>query len=209
MRAFAPFSAAAILAWTIAPVGSRVDWGQYALSAVLALVAGVLAIGATRGHNGSRLGLVPAALLFLAGVAFLRNSVGGSSSGTSALAMIPVFHTALYSRSRRDLGAVVAGVGLFYLLPILIVGPPSYPHSQYRSAVLTVAVSAIIGFATQQLVASVRRRASEARQRERMLEQLVDVVHRLFDSPHPADRRLPGRQVDLQRHDRAALRAHH
>ena len=185
MRAFAPFSAAAILAWTIAPLGSRVDWGQYALSAVLALVAGVLAIGATRGRNGSRLGLVPAALLFLAGVAFLRNSVGGSSSGTSALAMIPVFHTALYSRSRRDLGAVVAGVGLFYLLPILIVGPPSYPHSQYRSAVLTVAVSAIIGFATQQLVASVRRRASEARQRERMLEQLVDVVHRLFDSPHP------------------------
>jgi diguanylate cyclase (GGDEF)-like protein len=185
VRAFAPFSAAAILAWTIALVGSRVHWGQYALSAVLALVAGVLATSATRERDGSRLGLVPAALLFLAGVAFLRNSVGGSSSGTSALAMIPVFHTALYSRSRRDLGAVVAGVGLFYLLPILIVGPPSYPHSQYRSAVLTVAVSAIIGFATQQLVASVRRRASEARKRERMLEQLVDVVHRLFDSPHP------------------------
>ncbi len=184
-RAFAPFSAAAILAWTIGPVGSHVDWGQYALSAVLALAAGMLAIGATRGRNGSRLGLVPAALLFLAGVAFLRNSMGGSSSGTSALAMIPVFHTALYSRSRRDLGAVVAGVGLFYLLPILIVGPPSYPHSQYRSAVLTVAVSAIIGFATQQLVASVRRQASEARTREGMLEQLVDVVHRLFDSPHP------------------------
>ena len=48
-----------------------------------------------------------------------------------------------------------------------------------------MAVSAIIGFATQQLVASVRRQASEARDRERMLEQLGDVVHRLFDSPHP------------------------
>jgi diguanylate cyclase (GGDEF)-like protein len=118
-------------------------------------------------------------------VAFLRDSAGGSSSGTSALAMIPVFHTALYSRSRRHLAVVVAGVGLFYLLPILIVGPPAYPHSQYRSAVLTVAVSAIIGFATQQLVASVRRQASQARDRERMLEQLGDVVHRLFDSPHP------------------------
>jgi diguanylate cyclase (GGDEF)-like protein len=51
--------------------------------------------------------------------------------------------------------------------------------------VLSVAVSAIIGFATQELVASVRRQASEARDRERMLEQLGDVVHRLFDSPHP------------------------
>ncbi len=184
-RAFAPFSAAAVLAWAIAPVGSHVQWGQFALSSLLAVAAGVLAIGATRDRDGARLGLVPAALLFLAGVAFLRNSVGGSSSGTSALAMIPVFHTALYSRSRRHLGVVVAGVGLFYLLPILIVGPPAYPHSQYRSAVLTVAVSAIIGFATQQLVASVRRQATEARDRERMLEQLGDVVHRLFDSPHP------------------------
>ena len=130
-------------------------------------------------------GLVPAALLFLAGVAFLRNSVGGSTSGTSALAMIPVFHTALYSRSRRQLAVVVAGVGLFYLLPMLIVGPPSYPQSQYRTAALSVTVSSIIGFATQQLVASVRRQASQARERERMLQQLGDVVHRLFDSPHP------------------------
>jgi diguanylate cyclase (GGDEF)-like protein len=185
LRAFAPFSAAAVLAWTVVLVGSHVQWGQYALSSVLALAAGVLAIWATRQREASRLGLVPAALLFLAGVAFLRNSVGGSSSGTSALAMIPVFHAALYSRSRRQLSVVVAGVGLFYLLPILIVGSPAYPHSQYRSAVLSVAVSAIIGFATQQLVASVRRQASEARDRERMLEQLGDVVHRLFDSPHP------------------------
>jgi diguanylate cyclase (GGDEF)-like protein len=185
IRAFAPFSAAAVLAWTVALIGSRVHWGQYALSILLALIAGTLAIRASREHDRSRLGLVPAALLFLAGVAFLRNSVGGSTSGTSALAMIPVFHTALYSRSRRQLGVVVAGVGLFYLLPILIVGPPNYPHSQYRTALLSVAVSAIIGFATQRLVASVRRQASQARERERMLQQLGDVVHRLFDSPHP------------------------
>jgi diguanylate cyclase (GGDEF)-like protein len=185
IRAFAPFSAAAVLAWTVALIGSRVHWGQYALSILLALIAGTLAIRASREHDRSRFGLVPAALLFLAGVAFLRNSVGGSTSGTSALAMIPVFHTALYGRSRRQLGVVVAGVGLFYLLPILIVGPPDYPHSQYRTALLSVAVSAIIGFATQRLVASVRRQASQAHERERMLQQLGDVVHRLFDSPHP------------------------
>jgi diguanylate cyclase (GGDEF)-like protein len=184
-RAFAPFSAAAVLAWTVAPIGSQVHWGQYALATVLALLAAPLAIWASRDHVGSQFGLVPAALLFLAGVAFLRNSVGGSTSGTSALAMIPVFHTALYSRSRRQLAVVVAGVGLFYLLPMLIVGPPSYPHSQYRTAALSVTVSSIIGFATQQLVASVRRQASQARERERMLQQLGDVVHRLIDSPHP------------------------
>ena len=185
IRDFAPLCAAALLAWTVVLVGSRVSWAQYAVACVLALVAGVLAVPATRDRAGTRLGLVPSALLFLAAVAFLRNSIGGSSSGTSALAMIPVFHTALYSRSRRQLGIVVAGVGLFYLLPILLVGPPAYPTSQIRAAVLSVAVSAIIGFATQQLVASVRRQANEARTRERMLERLVDVVHRLFDSAQP------------------------
>jgi diguanylate cyclase (GGDEF)-like protein len=185
VRAFAPFVAAATLAWAAVLVGSDIKWAQYVLSAALAVIAGALAVEATRERRVTRLGLVPAALLFLVAVGFLRNSAGGISSGTSALAMIPVFHSALYSRSRRQLAVVVAGVGLFYLLPIIIVGPPAYPHSQYRSAVLSTAVSALIGFATQQLVASVRRQASDARDRERMLQQLGDVVHRLYDSPHP------------------------
>ena len=185
MHAFAPFSAAAVLAWVLVLFGSQVDWGQYALATGLALLAGALAVTATRGPSGRRARLVPTALLFLAAVAFLRNSVGGTNSGTSALAMIPVFYTALYGRSRRQLAIVVAGVGLFYMLPILIVGAPAYPQSQYRTALLSVAVSSIIGFATQQLVASVRHQAGEARQRELMLQQLGDVVHRLFDSREP------------------------
>ncbi|HEY2321195.1 MAG TPA: sensor domain-containing diguanylate cyclase [Solirubrobacteraceae bacterium] len=185
MRAFAPFSAAAVLAWAMVLFGARVDWGQYALATGLALMAGTLAIAATRGRGVSHTGLVSAALLFLTAVAFLRNSVGGTNSGTSALAMIPVFHTALYGRSRRQLAVVVAGVGLFYMLPILIVGAPAYPQTQYRTALLSVTVSAIIGFATQQLVVSVRRQAREAHDRELMLEQLGDVVHRLFDSAEP------------------------
>jgi diguanylate cyclase (GGDEF)-like protein len=185
LRAFAPFSAAAVLAWVLVLFGSRVDWGQYALATGLALVAGTFAVATGRGRSGSSVGLLPAALLFLAAVAFLRNSVGGTNSGTSALAMIPVFHTALYGRSRCQLAIVVAGVGLFYMLPIVIVGAPAYPQSQYRTAVLSVTVSAIIGFAIQQLVASVRHQARQARERELMLEQLGDVVHRLFDSPEP------------------------
>ena len=123
--------------------------------------------------------------------------------------MIPVFHTALYSRSRRDLGAVVAGVGLFYLLPILIVGPPSYPHSQYRSAVLTVAVSAIIGFATQLVaIASAGRPTRPASGSRCSSSSSANVVHRLFEQfPHPRIDVCQAAEVDLQRGDRAALRA--
>ncbi len=101
------------------------------------------------------------------------------------MAILPVFQVALYSRSRRDLGIVLLGVALFFLVPIWVVGPPAYPHSQYRIVVLAVAVDAIIGLATQALVASVRDHAKEAQGRERMLEQVATVVHGLFDSPQP------------------------
>ena len=203
LRALAPFAGATLLAWSVALVGARVHWGQYAVSAGLAVGGGILALLAMLRDPRVRVGGAPGAIVFLAAVALLRNSVGGTNSGTSALAMIPVFHTALYSRSRRDMTVVVAGVGIFYLAPILIVGPPVYPSSQYRAAVLMVAVSAIIGIATQRLVESVRTQARQARRRERMLEELADVVHGLFDSARPrldvcsAARRISGATVAL------------
>jgi diguanylate cyclase (GGDEF)-like protein len=185
IRARAPFAAAAWLAWSVVLLGSRVDWTQYGISIALGVGGLVLSTAAMSDRGWASRGIVPGALLFLAGVALLRNSVGGISSGASALAIIPVFHTALYGRSRTELVMVLAGVGVFYLAPILIVGPPAYPHTQYRTALLSVTVSSIIGLATQQLVASVRRQASEASSRELMLEQLSEVVHTLFDSPNP------------------------
>jgi len=119
------------------------------------------------------------------GVAFLRNSAGGIASGASALAILPVFQTALYSRSRRDLLLVLIGLALFFVVPIVLVGPPAYPHTQYRAALLAVAVDGIIGLATQRLVARVRLQAKESRGREQMLGQVSEVVHSLFDSPQP------------------------
>jgi diguanylate cyclase (GGDEF)-like protein len=184
LKAFAPFSAAAALAWLTVLVGARIEWVQYAVSSLLAVIAGGLAVEGMRRRGASPWsGVAPAALLFLAAVAVLRNSVGGTSSGASALTMIPVFLTALYSRSRRDLAVVVAGVGLFYVVPIVFIGGSVYPASQTRMALLSVTVSAIIGFATQGLMDSVRRQAAEASHREQMLERLGDVVHGLFDSP--------------------------
>jgi diguanylate cyclase (GGDEF)-like protein len=183
LRALAPFSGAAVLAWSLMLIGARVDWGQYAVSGVLAVVGGVLALRAMVREPG--FGGAVGSVVFLAAIAVLRNSVGGSNSGASALAMIPVFHTALYSRSRRDMAIVVGGVGILFLAPILIIGSPTYPQTQYRAVVLMVAVSAIIGVATQRLVDNVRTQARQARRRERMLEELADVVHGLFDSARP------------------------
>lgn len=182
-RALAPFVVAVVLAYAAVLPADSVQWSQYVGSGALAAASGLLAAVGMRGRPGARLGTVPGALVFLAAMAVLRNSVGGSNSGVSALAIIPVFHTALYSRSRRELGVVVAAVGVFYLVPMLVVGPPAYPATQYRAALLSVTAAAIVGFATQRLMASVREQARQSRRRERMLAELTDVVHGLFDSP--------------------------
>lgn len=181
----APFAGACLLAWVAVLVGSSIIWWQYALSLVLVLVAGALPLVTARSRRYRWLGVVPSALLLLTAVGFARNSAGGFSSGIGALAILPVFQTALYSRSRRDLVIVLTGLAVFFLLPILLIGAPGYPNTQYRTTLLAVAVDAIIGLATQGLVAGVRHRAGQAHSRERMLDQVNQTVHGLFDSPNP------------------------
>jgi diguanylate cyclase (GGDEF)-like protein len=181
----APFAGACLLAWAAVLVGASIVWWQYAASVVIALLAGLLALLTSHTRHHRWLAVVPSALLLLIAVGLLRNSAGGISSGASALAILPVFQTALYSPSRRDLLVVLGGLALFFVLPVLIIGPPAYPHTQYRAALLAVAVDGIIGMATQRLVARVRHQARESRNRERMLKQVGGVVHTLFDSPQP------------------------
>jgi diguanylate cyclase (GGDEF)-like protein len=181
----APFAGACALAWASVLVGSSIVWWQYGVSVVVALLAGLLALLTVRSRRYGWLGVVPSSLLLLVAVAVVRNSAGGIASGASALAILPVFQTALYSRSRRDLLLVLAGLALFFVVPVLISGAPAYPHTQYRAALLAVAVDGIIGLATQRLVANVRHQAKESRSREHMLEQVGGVVHSLFDSPQP------------------------
>ena len=180
-----PFAGACLLAWGVVLVGTSITWWEYWFSLAVALAACGLAFLAMVDRRHPWLAAVPSALLLLAAVGLLRDSAGGIPSGASALAILPVFQVALYSRSRRDLGVVLFAVALFFLIPIWVVGPPAYPHSQYRAVVLAVAVDAIIGLATQALVARVRSQAREAEARETMLEQVTTVVHGLFDSPRP------------------------
>ncbi len=181
---FAPFVAASVLAWSAVIVGSTMDWSLYTLSALLLAFAGGLT--ALRAYEIwiTRFGGTLAALVFLLAVALLRQSAGGINSGVGVICLIPVFYTALHSQRRHELYVVIAGMAAVYLAPILLIGAPHYPSSQYRAGVLTVAVSAIIGFATSRLVASVRRQAGEAENRERMLGQVHAVVRDLFGSQH-------------------------
>ncbi|MGZ4184491.1 MAG: diguanylate cyclase domain-containing protein [Solirubrobacteraceae bacterium] len=167
------------------PVGTSLDWGQYALSVALLGIAFAIPLAGAAGGRLKQVAVVAGSLVLLIALAMLRNSAGGSTSGVSVLALISVFYTALNTQSRRQLVAILAGVALFYLAPMLLIGPPAYPHAQYRAALLSVAVSSIIGLATQRLVGAARYQAGEARRRSHMLEQVTAVVHGLFDSSQP------------------------
>lgn len=172
----APFAAAAALVWAAVIVGTAIDWPLYALSIALLLLAGALRFSAL----GRRFEGALSSLVFLAAVALLRDSAGGSGSGVAVVSLIPVFYTALYGRRLRWLYVVLGGVTVFYLAPIVLVGPPQYPSSQYRAALLTVLVAVIIGLATRRLVNDVRHQAAEALERERMLGLVNDVVRGLL-----------------------------
>lgn len=181
-RSFAPFAAAAILAWISVPVGTSIEWTQYAVATLLLILAVALRLVSIPLLSRRLGGAVPS-LVFLAALDLLRNSAGGIGAGVSIVAMVPVFYIALHGAGRRELYAVLAGVAIFYLVPIMLVGPPAYPHAQYRAALLSVAVSTMIGLATRALVASVRDKASEASRREQMLRLVSNAMRSLLTSP--------------------------
>lgn len=178
----APFALASALAWISVTIGSSIDWGLYVIATALLVLSGTLAALEGRGAWNTRFGTLISCSLFLAAVGLLRSAAGGINSGVAITALIPVFYTALVSEGRRQLAVVLTVLSAFYLMPILIVGPPAYPHTQYRAAVLTVVVSAIVGLATQRLVRNTRHQAAEALAREQMLVQVSELVRHLSGS---------------------------
>ncbi len=180
-----PFAVATALAWVLMPIGTTIDWSEYLAATALLVCAGALMAG-VRGVRG-REGVVPEALVFLAAVGVLRDASGGFHSSATVLVLIAVLYTALGTRSRRDLGAVIAAILAFYVVPRLVVGGADYPASQYRSALLFALVSGTTGFTVQSLVASVQAEASKARSRGRMLEEVADTARTLLDSSQVRD----------------------
>ena len=180
-RHLIPFVAASAVAWATVPVGSSMHWGSYALAASMAVLAGVWCIAPLRGIL-KRAQAVSASLIFLLAIALLRDSAGGINSAVGILALLPVFYTALYS-NRAQLCTIVVGMATVFVAQNLLVGPPAYPHSQYRAGLIFIVVSTIIGLTTQRLVAQARFQTADAQYREHMLEQVAEVVRGLSSSP--------------------------
>jgi diguanylate cyclase (GGDEF)-like protein len=178
----APFAAAAGLAAIVALIATKVDWVEYSGAIALGVLAGLVRLIPVRGLL-AKAREIPPSLIFLAAVACLRSAAGGANSGIAVVALLPVFWTALYG-DRRQLCVVTVGMAVFFLAPLVLIGGAAYPATQYRAAVLFLAVGTIIGFTTQWLVSEVRYQANEAEHREQALEQVAAVMRGMSNSPH-------------------------
>ncbi len=178
----APFAAAAGLAAIVAPIATEVDWAEYLAAIALGVLAGLVRLIPVRGVL-AKAREIPPSLIFLAAVACLRSSAGGANSGIAVVALLPVFWTALHG-DRPQLCVVTVAMAVFFLAPLLLIGGTAYPATQYRAAVLFLAVGTIIGFTTQWLVSEVRYQANEAEHREQALEQVAAVMRGMSNSPH-------------------------
>ena len=81
---------------------------------------------------------------------------GGGGSGLAVLLLLPIVWLAFYGSVRQLMAGIFALV-LALILPILIVGAPDYPASQWRLVLVTSAVGLLIAFTFLTMVTRDRR----------------------------------------------------
>jgi diguanylate cyclase (GGDEF)-like protein len=135
-------------------------------------------------HRLPRFAEVVPALAYFVVVALLRESQGGALSGYSALAMLPVFWLALYG-TRDQLAIGIAGLAGVFLAPLLLLGAPEYPATEWRTAILWICVAPIVGFTVQALVAELRCRAEETRLALANIEAITLAMREIGASTDP------------------------
>ena len=114
-------------------------------------------------------------------IALLREADGEGLSAYGVLAMLPVFWLALYG-TRRDLAVAMVGVGAVFLAPLVLVGAPGYPTSEWTLALLWVCVAPIVGYTVQGLVRELRTRVDDTSRREAELLISQDETRRLVEN---------------------------
>jgi diguanylate cyclase (GGDEF)-like protein len=110
-------------------------------------------------HRLPRICQVLPAMAFLPVIMILRDMEGGPPSGYAALLVLPVLWLALYSTGEA-VAIAVAGVAGALVTPILIVGNPRYPASEWRWTGITVTVAAVAGYTVLRLVVRSRKLAA-------------------------------------------------
>ena len=146
-----PFAAVALIgaaSFAAAPTASATVEPWVALL-LLAGVLVLLMLGLRRPQR-SWLDAAPAYLFFVV-FALGRDASGGSTSGLAPLVVLPILWLAL-TGTRRDLvvGAVLTAAA--FMVPLVLVGAPTYPDADWRRALLWTAIAALVAPVVHRLV---------------------------------------------------------
>jgi diguanylate cyclase (GGDEF)-like protein len=129
-------------------------------------------------HRLPRVAQVVPPMTYFVVIALLRDAENGAS-GYTPLAMLPLFWLALYG-TRVQLGIGIVGVISVFFAPLVFIGAPQYPVSEWRRAILWVAMAALVGFTVQRLVNQLRDRAEESTRRAEALRRSEQESHAML-----------------------------
>jgi diguanylate cyclase (GGDEF)-like protein len=181
LRRAAPFLGAMLLALCIYPLPPA-GHEPFALAAAAVLSALiVLAAIVVPWAKLPRFAEVLPPLAYFVVIALLREADGQALSAYGVLAMLPVFWLALYA-NRRELTVAMAGIAAVFLSPLVLVGPPAYPSSEWTRVLVWICVAPIVGYTVQGLVRQLRTRVDETSRREADLLTSQDETRRLVEN---------------------------
>src|SRR4051812_26592052 len=156
-RRLLPFVAVGIVGVLAVTASRPIDGRELAIAIAVGLVAIAMVVWLPWARLPSVAGAVPA-LLFIASVAILRDAAGGPVAGVGPLVLLPVLWLGLYG-TRLQLALVVPAIGIAFFVPIVLVGAPEYPASQWAVGALYVAVALLIGPSVQRLISRIQSQA--------------------------------------------------
>ena len=103
-------------------------------------------------------------LIAVLGIALIRHGGGGAASGVIPVYALVVVWVALYGTGRQIV-IIVGAASLATVIPIVAFGPPQYPESEWRLAVIDGAIGLLVGLTVNQLVTRLRAAADLDRRR--------------------------------------------
>ncbi len=104
---------------------------------------------------------------YMAVIAIIRDAQGGSDSGLVIVYLLPIVWLALYGRRSHLL------VGLFFmdlalLAPVIVVGRPKYPTSDWRQVVVMAVVTTLVSYTVSTMVSRDRAFVGDLAQQSRL-----------------------------------------
>ena len=184
-----PFLAATVLAFAVEPLtsepGQSATGGDEVGLFVAALTIAAAVVAAAVWVPWEALPRWAAALppfAWIVAMVLLRDEAGGAASGYSILLLLPVVWFALYG-TRVEVMAAVAAVLAALIGPVILIGDPEYPESEWRRAILTLAIASTVGAALFALMSRAREHFRARTRVEKMKDEFVGVVSHELRTP--------------------------